>query len=91
VERADLCRGGVHCVTFNFGDKKSIRLIFHCDTARKEAKGAAPAFVNETGVLAWQSDIRAIAAFRSLDEVAAAKAVLPGLVKRWVGEVVRSK
>ncbi|MFN7163307.1 MAG: DUF1801 domain-containing protein [Hyphomonas sp.] len=79
--------GGTHCVTFNFGDRKSIRLIFHCDTARKESKGAAPAF--EHALLAWQSDIRAIAAFRSMEEVAAAKAVLPGLVTRWVREVVQ--
>ena len=76
--------GGVHCVTFNFSDKKSIRLIFHCDTARKETKGAAPAFVDETGLLAWQSDIRAIAAFRSMEYVAAAKTLLPELVPRWV-------
>jgi hypothetical protein len=75
-------------LTFNFSDRKSIRLIFHCDTARKETKGAAPAF--EDALLAWQSDIRAIAAFRNMEEVAAAKAVLPGLVRRWVGEVVRS-
>lgn|SRR3990167_1427785 len=80
--------GGVHCVTFNFSDRKSIRLIFHCDTARKETKGAPPAFVDETGLLAWQSDIRAIATFRSPDEIAAAKKVLPELVKRWVGEVL---
>jgi hypothetical protein len=80
--------GGTHCLTFNFGDRKSIRLIFHCDTARKEAKGAPPAFADETGLLVWQSDIRAIATFRSSDEIAAAKKVLRGLVKRWVSEVV---
>lgn len=82
--------GGTHCVTFNFGDKKSVRLIFHCDTTRKETKGAPPAFEDETGLLVWQSDIRAIATFRNMDEVAAAKTVLPGLVKRWVREVVQA-
>ena len=82
--------GGTHCVTFNFGDKKGIRLIFHCDTLRKEKKGAPPAFADEAGLLDWQSDIRAIAAFRSLEEVAAAKKVLPGLVKRWVGGVLNA-
>ncbi len=80
--------GGVHCVTFNFSDRTSIRLIFHCDTARKETKGAAPAFEDETWLLAWQSDIRAIAALRTMEEVAAAKTLLPGLVRRWVSEVV---
>lgn len=80
---------GTHCVTFNFGDRKSVRLIFHCDTARKETKGAPPTFADETGLLAWQSDIRAIAAFRNMEEVKAAKAVLPGLVKRWASEVLK--
>jgi hypothetical protein len=78
--------GGTHCVTFNFGDRKSIRLIFHCDTLRKEMKGAPPAF--EHALLTWQSDIRAVAAFRNMEEVAAAKKVLPGLVQRWVREVL---
>lgn len=76
--------GGVHYVTFNFGDKKSIRLIFHCDTARKETKGGPPLIADESGLLQFQSDIRALAAFRSLDEVIAAKKTLPALVRRWV-------
>lgn len=75
---------GVHYLTFNFGDRKSVRLIFHCDTARKERKGGPPLIADETGLLAFQSDIRALAAFHSLDEVAAAKKVLPGLAKRWL-------
>ncbi len=75
--------GGQHIVTFNFGCPKSIRLIFHCDTSRKETKGAAPMIEDESGLLDWQSDFRAIAVFRSSDEVAAAKKTLPGLVSRW--------
>ncbi|MFN4224896.1 MAG: DUF1801 domain-containing protein [Hyphomonas sp.] len=82
--------GGVHFLTFNFGDKKSVRLVFHCDTARKETKGAPPAFADETELLSWQSDIRAIAAFRCMDDVAAAKKALPGLVKRWVNDVLNA-
>lgn len=80
--------GGVHVVTFNFGCPKSIRLVFHCDTARKETKGAPTTF--EDPLLAWQSDIRALAVFRSSEEVAEAKKVLPGLVRRWVEEVVKA-
>ena len=80
--------GGIHVVTFNFGCPKSIRLIFHCDTARKETKGAPHAF--EDALLDWQSDIRAIAVFRSSQEVAAAKKSLPGLVRRWVKDVVQA-
>jgi len=39
-------------------------------------------------LLAWQSDIRALGGFRNMEEIAAAKKVLPGLVKRWVREVL---
>ena len=81
---------GVHFATFNFGCPKSTRLIFHCDTARKETKGAPPAFEDETGFLEWQSNIRAIAVFRSSEAVAAAKKTLPGLVRRWVRDVVQA-
>lgn len=75
---------GVHHFTFNFGDRKSIRLIFHCDTARKETKGGAPMIADETGMLAFQSDIRALAAFRNAGDVAGAKAMLPGLMMQWL-------
>ncbi len=76
--------GGVHYLTFNFGDRKSVRLIFHCDTARKETKGGPPLITDETGLLAFQSDIRALAAFGEMEDVAAAEKMLPGLVKRWI-------
>ena len=52
--------GGVHVVTFNFGAPKSVRLIFHCDTKRKETKGAPPAMVDETGLLAWYKTLAAL-------------------------------
>lgn len=74
---------GQHVVTFNFSCPESIRLIFHCDTARKETKGAPPMIEDVAGLLEWQSDIRAIAAFHSSEEVSAAKKSLPDLVKRW--------
>ncbi len=76
--------GGVHYVTFNFGDQKFVRLIFHCDTARKETKGGPPLIADEGGLLVFQSDIRTLAAFRGMDEVRAAEKALPGMVKRWV-------
>jgi hypothetical protein len=80
--------GGVHVVTFNFGAPKSVRLIFHCDTKRKETKGAPPAMVDETGLLARQSDIRAIASLESEADFARARQALPGLVRKWLKEVV---
>lgn len=76
--------GGVHFVTFNFGDRKSVRLVFHCDTARREVKGGPALIEDEAGLLQFQSDIRALAAFKSLAEVEAARKSLPSLVKRWV-------
>ncbi|KCZ97450.1 hypothetical protein HPO_14761 [Hyphomonas polymorpha PS728] len=76
--------GGVHYLTFNFGDLKSVRLIFHCDTARKENKGGPPLIADETGLLVFQSDIRALAAFGGMEEVTVAEKKLPGLVKRWI-------
>jgi len=36
--------GWAQCVTLGFGDLKSTRLIFYCNTMRKETKGAPPAF-----------------------------------------------
>jgi hypothetical protein len=76
--------GGEHVLTFNFSDKKSVRLVFHCGPRRKETPGAPPIMADTSGLLEWASDIRAIATFRNADDVARARDVLPELVTDWV-------
>lgn len=76
--------GADHLLTFNFADKKSVRLIFHCGTRRKETVGAPPFMEDTTDLLEWASDIRAIATFRNADDLVHAGPLLPGLIGEWI-------
>jgi len=79
--------GTEHVLTFNFSDRKSVRLIFHCGTRRKENPGAPPFLEDATGLLEWASDIRAIATIRNADDLDHARPLLPGLVQAWIAGV----
>ena len=76
--------GTDHLLTFNFADRKSVRLIFHCGARRKETVGAPPFMDDTTGLLDWASDIRAIATFRNADDLTHAGPLLPGLIRDWI-------
>ena len=73
-------------LTFNLHGAAGVRLVFHCGAARKETRGALPLFTDETGLLDWVSDIRAIAVFASIDAVNARGDDLRSVVMRWLDE-----
>tara|TARA_R110000782_G_scaffold240059_2_gene326467 strand:+ start:889 stop:1290 length:402 start_codon:yes stop_codon:yes gene_type:complete len=79
--------GGEHVLTFDFSDKKSIRLIFHCGPRRKETQGAPPILEDTTGLLEWTSDIRAVVTIRNADDLEHARPLLPGLIQQWMTAV----
>lgn len=73
-------------LTFNFQGASGVRLVFHCGLTRKENRGAPPLFIDETGLLEWVSDIRAIARFAAREDVDARRAELAALIIRWLAE-----
>jgi hypothetical protein len=79
--------GGEHVLTFDFSEKKSARLIFHCGPRRMETKGAPPILKDTTGLMEWTSDIRAIVTIRNADDLEHAKPLLPGLIRAWITAV----
>jgi hypothetical protein len=81
--------GADHVLTFNFADRKSVRLVFQCGTRRKETKDAPPVMEDATGLLDWQSDIRAVATIRNADDLAHVRPLLPGLIGDWISAVAQ--
>jgi uncharacterized protein YdeI (YjbR/CyaY-like superfamily) len=71
-------------VTFNLSAKDKVRLIFHRGARVKDGKGKGRLLEDDSGLLEWASDDRAIATFRTMDEVMAGKAALKRLVRRWI-------
>lgn len=71
-------------ITFNLATADRVRLVFHAGATRKEDKKGAPLFVDDTGLLQWQSDIRAIASFHDVEHVQTHAVEIQKLVRKWL-------
>jgi hypothetical protein len=70
-------------ITFRLQPGDRVQLVFHRGT-RKRDDAATFAFEDRAGLLAWVAPDRALVSFRDLDDVAAKRAALQDLVRRWM-------
>jgi len=73
-------------MTLMLHKKGTVGLIFHNGARPKEDKKAPHLFTDETGLLEWNSNIRATVSFGDLDEFMAKRLLFQAAVKRWVEE-----
>lgn len=60
--------GGFDRLTFNTMNRaKTLNLILHMGTSRKENKKGAPVLAVDRGIVVWSSDIRGVVDLESLD------------------------
>lgn len=71
-------------MTFNLSAANQVRIVFHAGATTKEDKAGDRLFVDETNLLQWQSNIRAIAAFRDPGEVEDRRSDLQAVTRRWL-------
>ena len=76
------CFQGQDRITFNLSGKGIIRLIFHAGVKTKVLNG--PLMEDETGLLEWASNDRAILKFASREDVEAKSPALEQLVRQWI-------
>jgi uncharacterized protein YdhG (YjbR/CyaY superfamily) len=69
-------------VTFILHARDRVQIVFHRGAKPKES--ALLQFEDGTGLLKWVAPDRAIAAFRTMDDVSANREALADLVRRWV-------
>lgn len=75
------------CITFNFPPKRdSVLLVFHRGTAKKELP-KSKFITDETGLLQWKTNDRAIAKFASLQEVESQKVNLLIIIRLWLARL----
>lgn len=73
-------------ITFNLHGKGGFRLIFHCGSKRKDRTGQGPLFADDSQLLEWVSDDRAVVTFTSNEDVKAKESKLKQVVIRWIEE-----
>ena len=76
-------------ITTNLSAKDRVRVVFHCG-AKKRPAAAGRVEVADRGLLEWAAPDRGIASFRSVEEVAAARQALAGLVRDWIAATAGS-
>ncbi len=82
----NFCDDGKDRMTLMLHKKESVGLIFHTGARPKEDKKAPHLFTDETGLLEWNSNIRATVTFVSMEDFLAKRTQFQAAVKRWVDE-----
>jgi Domain of unknown function (DU1801) len=75
------CWHGEDRVTFRLQPGNRLQLIFHRGAKVREDDFG---FEDDTGLMEWASDDRAVVTFSDLDDVAAKLPPVTGLVRRWM-------
>lgn len=71
-------------VTFHLRGKGYFQLIFHCGAKVKEHAGNGRMIEDDSGLLEWAANDRAIAKFTGMDDVKAKKEKLAEVIGKWI-------
>ncbi len=71
-------------ITFNLFNPNFTRLVFHAGATTKEDKKAPPVFEDRSGLLEWNSNIRATASFNNVEQINSTKPKLVKIIKQWL-------
>jgi hypothetical protein len=77
------CIDGDDRITFRLQPGDRVQLVFHRG-AQKRDDAATFSFEDDSGLLEWVTRDRALVTFRDLDDVAAKRAAVKDLVRRWM-------
>lgn len=72
-------------ITFNLMNKAGVvKLVLHMGATRKEDRKAEPIMSDNSGLLEWNSDIRATITFNDIDHIKEKRSDLVAILKKWL-------
>jgi len=80
------CDNGKDRMTIMLHKQDRVGLILHTGARPKEDKKAPPLFEDDTGLLEWNSNIRATITFRGPADFSSKRNLFKMAVRRWVEE-----
>ncbi|MCG2784604.1 MAG: DUF1801 domain-containing protein [Anaerolineae bacterium] len=80
------CDNGKDRMTIMLHKKERVGLVLHTGARPKEDKNAPHLYADESGLLDWNSNIRATISFFALDEFLSKREQFKKVVKRWLVE-----
>ena len=76
---------GVDRITFNLLNKEGlVKLVLHVGGTRPENKKGEPVMADDSGIIAWQSDVRGVLTFTDLADVKAKQKTVADILSRWL-------
>ncbi|MDZ4725462.1 MAG: DUF1801 domain-containing protein [Leptospira sp.] len=82
------CYLGDDRITFRLDKSENIQLIFHTGAKGKDTKTNQYLFEDETRLLVWLADKRAVVTFVSFEDYMKKKTKFKKIVKRWLAETM---
>jgi uncharacterized protein YdhG (YjbR/CyaY superfamily) len=83
------CDSGKDRLTIMLHKQDRVGLILHTGAKPKEDKKAPPLYQDDTGLLVWNSNIRATIIFHDNTDFSSKRNLFKKAVKRWVEETKR--
>jgi hypothetical protein len=80
------CDNGKDRMTMMLQKMDRVSLILHTGAKPKEDKKAPPLYADDTGLLEWNSNIRATISFSDLADFSSKRSLFQKAVKRWIEE-----
>ena len=71
-------------ITFNARSPSQVRLVLHAGATRKEDKAGKPIFDDSTGLLEWNSDIRATLPFAGMADIESKQEDVKSIIRTWL-------
>lgn len=71
-------------ITFNLNGKGFFRLIFHCGAKKRPEAKKEPLFVDQTGLLEWQANDRALVKFFDMEDIKSKEDGLKAVIEEWI-------
>lgn len=72
-------------ITFNLMNKQGVvKLVLHMGATRKEDKKGSPIMRDDSGLVEWNSDIRGMITFTSINDINSDKDSLKRIIKNWL-------
>lgn len=72
-------------ITFNLQNKEDVvKLVLHMGATRQEDKKGAPIMPDDHGLLTWQSDIRGVMSFDTIQDITDKRAEITDVITRWL-------
>lgn len=78
------CMNGEDRITFHLQGKGFFRLVFHCGAKAKEKAETQRLIDDDSGLLDWVTNDRAIVKFSGMNEVEASRTKLAGVIAKWL-------